>query len=638
MRSSTRRILALGSAVPLLLTAAHAPDAAHAQAVPEAPITTIDIGGRDVMHGDPAVSPDGRWLVVSRLEDASRSSLWIAPAAGGEPMRLTDTGELDESPEWAPSGDRIFFTSTRPARGEPGYFIMSMGIDPATGRASGAPRQVTLERYSAVPTPSPDGRLLAYRVGRELRVVPSNGGNSRVLASLPRPALRLAWEPDGSALYYTMNQPSIPGIVLYRIPTGGGTPGEVLRFERKGVAAIAPEARRVVLTYRGPGARERTLEVVDWSGRTVSRNIVSSDVSGRSYSIHGRSLLAVSNDVGAVMRVRPSRGGAARDLTDGSDYGWPVAWTADSRAVITHASTDDALVAQILPLNGGNGREVRVPDAGARWGWGTPTHVSYMLRSDAGADRLVSLDLETGQRTVLSEDVRRGGNVGPGGLYRDIDGFHFAEWADGSVAFRTARHGEPVRTLHTVPEDVADRTIFAFQGNRMAFLQVVGDSVVVMLAEPRHAEPRVLMTLGAGADAVRNCCRTSIAFSTDGEWLVVSPTAPEAAGDAVFARVTAHGRATDVRRVPVDAEYWYEPRWLPDNSGVTVIAGRGGNAWVAFVPTAPGQATRNISGDDRGPTWGHELSPDGRYVAYPSEVWRGSTVWKMDFGSVDRGR
>jgi hypothetical protein len=47
------------------------------------------------------------------------------------------------------------------------------------------------------------------------------------------------------------------------------------------------------------------------------------------------------------------------------------------------------------------------------------------------------------------------------------------------------------------------------------------------------------------------------------------------------------------------------------------------------IPVAEGARVEAVTRD---PTskWGFEVSPDGRFVAYPAEIWRGSTVWRFD--------
>ncbi len=68
----------------------------------------------DYDHADPAWSPDGRWIAFASARHDDRdhddaSDIWIVPAEGGPPRRLTRTTGPAGLPAFAPAGDAIAY-------------------------------------------------------------------------------------------------------------------------------------------------------------------------------------------------------------------------------------------------------------------------------------------------------------------------------------------------------------------------------------------------------------------------------------------------------------------------------------------------------------------------------------------------
>ena len=632
----TRLLDSLAGAAPRLATfiimifaALALATSAAAQASLEASITQIPIDGKDLVAHQTALSPDGRWLAGVRAEGTNIWSLWIAPAAGGEWVRLTSGGYLDQRPDWSPAGDRIFFTSNRPARGEPGSFIMMLRIDPQTGRALDEPRQVTLERDSSRPVVSPDGRSVLYRTGREFRAVPAMGGTSRVVATAVEAPPHHAWAPAGDAIYYMAWDPERSTQVLYHRSLSGDSPTVVLPLaEGRFARALAPVSGRLVTVGPLPASQEDlTVEILDFSGRVLTRQIAESGLGPIGFSVDGTTLLFAASDVGAIMRVREIAGGDPIDLPEGERYNRLAGWTADSRAVIATGSIDGMSVVGVLPFDGSRPRVVETPPEHSRVQFSSvsATHATYRVQvgDDRTRHQIFALDLATGGPTLLTE----GTDIVAWGTR--TDGFHFRERVGDQLHWRSAAPGRPARVIYSAPADFASERTYGFRDDRVAYYEVVGDSVAVMLKDSPNAAPRVLTTLGAPARPNR-CCRGDLEFSPDGQWLVAYPLGSTGSDFVTFIRVPEEGRATDVHSVSLDAHYWYYARWTPDSRGVIVIAALGGESWVAFVPTTSGERVRHLSRADGLFTRGFTLSPDGRYVAYSAQVSRGGSLWRMD--------
>ena len=103
---------------------------------------------------DPALSPDGRELALSREVDENRD-IWILDTSRGVLRRLTYDPGIDRSATWSPDGSRVVFTANRKGTGE-------LYQTPARG---GSDEQVFVSTPEAKQAAdfSPDGEFLLFR-------------------------------------------------------------------------------------------------------------------------------------------------------------------------------------------------------------------------------------------------------------------------------------------------------------------------------------------------------------------------------------------------------------------------------------------------------------------------------------------
>ncbi|MFC1563312.1 prolyl oligopeptidase family serine peptidase [candidate division KSB1 bacterium] len=108
---------------------------------------------------DPQLSPDGELIafvrtVYNKPENSSNSDIWLIPASGGDPRRLTASPFSDHTPRWSPNGSRIAFISSR-------------------GGSS------------------------------QIYFIPVNGGEARKISNISTGASGVIWSPDGKNLAFT---------------------------------------------------------------------------------------------------------------------------------------------------------------------------------------------------------------------------------------------------------------------------------------------------------------------------------------------------------------------------------------------------------------------------------------------------
>jgi Tol biopolymer transport system component len=585
--------------------------------------------------GPALLSRDGQWLVFSIMESPGEAFLAVSRAGGGEPLRLTTPGSWDGNPEWSSAGNAIYFVSNRGApAGDQNYYAMVLPFDASSGRAGGEPRQLTSDPVWGSVRVSPDGQSLAFIDAadrRLLKIVATGGGEPTLVARIPPRSGNLAWSRDGHDLYFVTSVPDQSHRILHRVPAGGGEVVVVSReLPPQGQFLIAPGAEMFLLQENEP-PRERLLKVVDRRGTVLTTITTTPNTRGTQFTPDGQSLIAVEIDVVAPTRIVPISGGAHRDVTPPTTYDWVATWSPDGSTLYTWTEHGGASVLAAVPLAGGTARTF--PDSA---GWAAQgansRYVFQATRRDGTRPRsLAAIDLRDGTRYLISENLP-GHNMifpyGPGGTWAAHEELYFLERNDGRLDVKAWRGPDEVRQLRSLPLSFLGRTNVAVHGDRVAWQEERGDSVDLMIADGAITEPQRLLTVG------RTPGSNEISFSRDGRLLVSHYTDGSASsGKILFADPSG---ATPPRIVETGLSYWYWPRWLPDNSGVLVIGGgAGAEAQIVRIPVAEGAPVAPVTHDATS-KWGFELSPDGRFVAYPAEIWRGSTVWRFDIAAGTR--
>ncbi|HET7035807.1 MAG TPA: S9 family peptidase [Thermomicrobiaceae bacterium] len=111
-----------------------------------------------LLVNDAQISPDAQQVAyvetrVDREKNDYRSSLYLVPAASGQPRRFTTADAQDSYPRWSPTGDRLAFLSNRAGK-------------------------------------------------KQLWVIPAAGGEASQLTDLPQPVNAFTWSPDGTTIAF----------------------------------------------------------------------------------------------------------------------------------------------------------------------------------------------------------------------------------------------------------------------------------------------------------------------------------------------------------------------------------------------------------------------------------------------------
>jgi eukaryotic-like serine/threonine-protein kinase len=253
----------------------------------------------------PSWSPNSQRIAYWGLPSGSAQRiLWTVPAAGGEPVQVTQGEHLDWNPVWSPDGRHLYFISDRSGS----MNVWKVPIDEASGKVLGEPQPVTtssqsigllslsrdglkivyatdegksnLERRAFYPanlqvaedpTPvtqgsrtvrsaavSPDGEWIAFDTSfprEDLFVVRPDGSGQRQLTDDPHKDRIPRWTPDSRVLFYS-NRASGDSYGAWTLRPDGSDLQQIVHGSREPLynPIASPDGRRLVATLGFQGA------------------------------------------------------------------------------------------------------------------------------------------------------------------------------------------------------------------------------------------------------------------------------------------------------------------------------------------------------------------------------------------------
>lgn len=170
-------------------------------------------------EADPSWSPDGTRIVYQR-EGEGTSDIAIVPAAGGQPIHLTDDGR-SWNPGWSPDGSLIVFSAPSP-EDEDNFDLWVM-------RPDGSHRRTLLDSggNDYLPVWSPDGSRIQFTSdvagNRDVWVADADGSGLRSLTpgSFDRDD-SWGWSPDARFVFFISDRSHTGGTFMYFVPVQGG--------------------------------------------------------------------------------------------------------------------------------------------------------------------------------------------------------------------------------------------------------------------------------------------------------------------------------------------------------------------------------------------------------------------------------
>jgi TolB protein len=170
-----------------------------------------------VFDGDPAWSPDGRWIAFARISQTRSRIVLIRPDGSGR--HTLTSGDV---PSWSPDGRRLAFQ----AGGVGAIHVFVIGRD-GSGR-----RQVTTSDGSdTLPAWSPDGRRIVFvrelperpRVAQLFLADPSGRAPPQALTDGTWYDTTPGWSPDGRWIVFSRGRP-VSNFGLFLVRPDGSAP------------------------------------------------------------------------------------------------------------------------------------------------------------------------------------------------------------------------------------------------------------------------------------------------------------------------------------------------------------------------------------------------------------------------------
>jgi eukaryotic-like serine/threonine-protein kinase len=205
-------------------------------------LTQHDFPDDSVAFFSLSFSPEGDRLAYMRMSAKRLATLWISPAAGGEPVQLSRDDEFGFGPTWSPDGNFIAYTSSKG-----GLVKIAVG-------SSQAPVSIREKGCQYAAQWSPDGQWIACPDNGRINLISPDGKTSRMLGSR---AAMVTWSRDSKFLF-TLGQDETQKWLFASIDVRSGAEKTLATlgaesnfwasFRNASMISLAPDGKSVAAT------------------------------------------------------------------------------------------------------------------------------------------------------------------------------------------------------------------------------------------------------------------------------------------------------------------------------------------------------------------------------------------------------
>jgi len=275
---------------------------------------------------------------VERLGNIAPCSIWLVPAKGGSPVRVTDDKTLNGSPAWMPDGRHLIYMSNE--KGGRDAYLLALN---ASGKPLGPSLRLTTGLNAHSISISSAGDRLAYSEFKHTSNIwsiriPKDGpvsiSEARQVTTGSQNIEGIDVSPDGKWLGYDSNLNGNQDI--YKMPIGGGEAERLTNDPSdEFLPAWSPDGKEIVFYTWRKGNRDLALMMADGSRFQQLTDDPASD-SYPDWSPDGRQIVFQAQKTGRgelfvlTRKSKDAGWGEERQLTfDGADQ--PAKWSPDGR-------------------------------------------------------------------------------------------------------------------------------------------------------------------------------------------------------------------------------------------------------------------------------------------------------------------
>jgi len=259
-------------------------------------------------------SDRNREAVVATVEKRDVKEVYVADYDGANPRRITINRTLNITPNWAPDGRSIAYTSYR--TGVPDVLISNIYAGTMEQPTKGVGQ-------NWLPVFSPDGRRIAFVSNRdgnsEIYVANRDGSNLTRLTNNPAIESTPTWSPAGTQIAFTSERSGTPQIYVVNVDGSGLRKITSESYADRATWSPAPFNEIAFTARTGPGFDIKILAI----GTGETRQITFGEGTNESpaWSPNGRHLAFMSTRAGRSQIFTVDRDGRnLRQLTrDGNN-------------------------------------------------------------------------------------------------------------------------------------------------------------------------------------------------------------------------------------------------------------------------------------------------------------------------------